>query len=51
MSMTLDRSGEARTGQVIDKSERVRVLETGDWSDDLALTGALRARQPVQRPS
>jgi len=37
-SMALDRSGEARTAQVIDKSERVRVHEEGDWSDDLALT-------------
>src|ERR1700716_1288960 len=37
-SMDLDRSGETRTGQVIDKSENVRVHEEGDWSDDLALT-------------
>jgi hypothetical protein len=37
-SMALDSSGEARTGQVIDKSERVRVHPEGDWSDDLALT-------------
>src|SRR5260221_930830 len=37
-SMALDSSGEARTGQVIDKSERVRVHVEGDWSDDLALT-------------
>jgi hypothetical protein len=37
-SMALDRSGEARTGQVIDKSENVRVHAEGDWSDDLALT-------------
>src|SRR5258708_13261942 len=36
-SMALDSSGEARTGQVIDKSERVRVHVEGDWSDDLAL--------------
>jgi hypothetical protein len=37
-SIALDRSGEARTGQVIDRSEKVRVHEEGDWSDDLALT-------------
>jgi hypothetical protein len=37
-SMALDRSSEARTGQVIDKSENVRVHEEGDWGDDFALT-------------
>src|SRR3981081_2461222 len=35
-SMALDSSGEARTGQVIDKSEREGVRPAGDWSADLA---------------
>jgi hypothetical protein len=38
LSMALDGSGGASTGQVIDKSERVRVKPEGDWTDDLRLS-------------
>jgi hypothetical protein len=37
-SLALDRSPDVRTGQVIEKSERIRLDAQGSWSDDLGLT-------------
>ena len=38
LSLALDQSGATNTGQVIEKSERVRVKPEGDWTDDLRLS-------------